>query len=133
MADPRARAMSRATRALVMCYGTELTSTAILRWADERRIEWRYIQPGKPTQNAFVESFNGRLRDELLNETLFRSLAHAGATLEAWRHDYNRERPHGKLGWLTPAAYAARWSGNEELERRSLGAFDDGGSPVPAG
>jgi putative transposase len=113
--------------------GTELTSTAILTWADDHRIEWRYIQPGKPSQNAFVESFNGRLRDELLNETLFRSLAHAGLTLEAWRHDYNHQRPHGKLGWLTPAAYATRWDGNGELERRSLGALDDAESLVPAG
>ncbi len=113
--------------------GTEFTSTAILSWADDHRIEWRYIQPGKPSQNAFVESFNGRLRDELLNETLFRSLAHANAALEAWRNDYNLERPHGKLGWLTPAAYAARWEGNEELERRSSGAFDDRRSLVAAG
>ena len=59
--------------------GTELTSNAILRWADEHRVDWHYIAPGKPMQNAFVESFNGRLRDELLNETLFRSLAHARA------------------------------------------------------
>jgi putative transposase len=113
--------------------GTEFTSTAILCWADEHHIEWRYIQPGKPSQNAFVESFNARLRDELLNETLFRSLAHASTALETWRHDYNLERPHGKLGWLTPAAYAARWSGNEELERRSSRAFDDGRSQVPTG
>ena len=59
-------------------------------------------------QNAFVESFNGRLRDELLNETLFRSLAHARAVLEAWRADYNHDRPHSRLGWLSPAIYAAQ-------------------------
>jgi putative transposase len=113
--------------------GTELTSNAILSWADDRRVEWRYIQPGKPSQNAFAESFNARLRDELLNETLFRSLIHARLTLDAWRDDYNLQRPHGKLGWLTPAAYAARWRNNEELERRPSGAFDDGRIPVPAG
>jgi putative transposase len=113
--------------------GTELTSNAILIWTDERGVEWRYIQPGKPAQNAFVESFNARLRDELLNETLFRSLPHARLMLEAWRDDYNRHRPHGKLGWLTPAAYAARWQGNEELEGRPLGAFDEARIPVPAG
>jgi putative transposase len=113
--------------------GTELTSNAILAWADERGVDWRYIQPGKPAQNAFAESFNGRLRDELLNETLFRSLAHARRMLDAWRDDYNHYRPHGKLGWLTPAGYAARWSRNEELEGRSLGAFDDARIPVPAG
>lgn len=63
--------------------------------------------PGKPQQNGFIESFNGRLRDELLNETLFRSLPHARAVLEAWRRDYNEERPHSKLGWMTPRAYAS--------------------------
>ena len=61
--------------------GTELTSMAILRWSQETRVEWHYIAPGKPQQNAFIESFNGRLRDELLNETLFTSLAHAREAL----------------------------------------------------
>jgi putative transposase len=93
--------------AIVSDNGTELTSNAMLRWADERRVAWHYIDPGKPIQNAFVESFNGRLRDELLNETLFRSLPHARAVLEAWRQDYNAARPHSRLGWLTPLAYAA--------------------------
>ena len=88
--------------------GTELTSMAILRWSQETQIEWHYIAPGKPTQNAFIESFNGRLRDELLNETLFTSLAHARVALEEWRRDYNTERPHSALGNLTPIAYAAR-------------------------
>jgi putative transposase len=83
--------------------GTELTSTSILRWSQERHIEWHYIAPGKPTQNAFVESFNGRLRDECLNETLFTSLAHARSILAAWKHDYNTVRPHSKLGGRTPA------------------------------
>jgi len=87
--------------------GTELTSTAILRWCQERGVEWHYIAPGKPTQNAFIESFNGRLRDECLNETLFRSLGHARAVLGTWRDDYNHVRPHGALGGLTPAEAAA--------------------------
>ena len=86
--------------------GTELTSNAILAWAERTKVGWHYIAPGKPTQNAFIESFNGRLRDELLNETLFASLAHARAALEAWRRDYNGERPHSALGWLTPDAFA---------------------------
>ena len=86
--------------------GTELTSMAILRWSQETCIEWHYIAPGKPTQNAFVESFNGRLRDELLNETLFNSLEHARTALAAWKDDYNTVRPHGALGNLPPAAYA---------------------------
>jgi putative transposase len=88
--------------------GTELTSTAILRWSQERGVEWHYIAPGKPTQNAFVESFNGRLRDECLNETLFTSLAQARAILAAWQHDYNTVRPHSKLGGRTPAEIAGQ-------------------------
>lgn len=86
--------------------GTELTSMAILRWSQETRVDWHYIAPGKPTQNAFVESFNGRLRDELLNETLFSSLAHARAALADWKEDYNTVRPHSGVGNLPPAAYA---------------------------
>ena len=88
--------------------GTELTSTAILRWSRDSGIEWHYIAPGKPQQNAFIESFNGRLRDELLNETLFSSLAHARAVLAEWRLDHNTIRPHTSpsLGNLWPAHYA---------------------------
>jgi putative transposase len=74
---------------------------------DNHKVEWHYIAPGKPVQNAFAESFIGRLRDELLNETLFRSLSHTRAVLEAWRTDYNNERPHSRLGWMSPAVYAA--------------------------
>ena len=88
--------------------GTELTSLAILRWAQDRRIEWHYIAPGKPQQNGYVESFNGRLRDECLNETLFASLSHARSVLRAWRDDYNHVRPHSGIGGLTPADAARR-------------------------
>src|SRR5438270_842696 len=93
----------------VMCVsdnGTELTSIAILRWSQETRVEWHYIAPGKPQQNAFIESFNGRLRDELLNETLFTSLSHVREALAIWREDYNTVRPHSALGNLPPATYA---------------------------
>ncbi|MEQ5872635.1 IS3 family transposase [Sagittula sp. NFXS13] len=86
--------------------GTELTSNAILRWCSEHRIEWHYIAPGKPMQNGFVESFNGRMRDELLNETMFRNLAHARVVIAAWAADYNTERPHSALDYQTPAEYA---------------------------
>ena len=86
--------------------GTELTSSAILRWSQERRVEWHYITPGKPMQNGFVESFNGRLRDECLNKTLLTSLAHARSVLAAWRRDYNTVRLHSKLGGKTPAEIA---------------------------
>jgi putative transposase len=67
-----------------------------------------FIAPGKQMQNGFVESFNGRLRDERLNETLFTSLAHARFVLDAWRHDYNHVRPHSKLGGKTPAEIAGQ-------------------------
>ena len=88
--------------------GTELTSHAILAWQEEHRVERHYIAPGKPMQNGFVENFNGRLRDECLNETLFTSLAHARFVLAAWRHDYNTVRPHSKLGGKTPAEIAGQ-------------------------
>ena len=88
--------------------GTELTSMAILNWAQDRRVEWHYIAPGKPQQNAFAESFIGRLRDELLNETLFSSLAQARAVLAEWRRDYNRERPHSAIGNIPPALFAEK-------------------------
>jgi putative transposase len=94
-------------KTIVSDNGTELTSNAILRWADDHKVEWHYIAPGKPVQNAFAESFIGRLRDELLNETLFRSLSHARIELDDWRADYNHHRPHSRLGWLSPAIYAA--------------------------
>ena len=94
-------------KTIVSDNGTELTSNAILRWAADHKVAWHYIAPGKPVQNAFAESFIGRLRDELLNETLFRSLAHARVVLEAWQTDYNTNRPHSRLGWMSPAIYAA--------------------------
>jgi putative transposase len=103
--------------------GTELTSMAILRWSQEQRIEWHYIAPGKPQQNAFIESFNGRLRDELLNETLFISLDHARKTLALWRIDYNTVRPHSALGNLTPAAYANAPNMQRNGALRSIGDF----------
>ncbi len=84
--------------------GTELTGMAILRWSQQTRVEWHYIAPGKPQQNAFVESFNGRLRDELLNETFFTSLKHVREALAIWKDDYNTVRPHSALGNLPPAA-----------------------------
>jgi hypothetical protein len=74
-----------------------------LRWAAENKVEWHYIDPGKPQQNAFIESFNGSLRDELLNEELFDSLAEARRKLARWRYDYNKVRPHSSLQNRTPA------------------------------
>ena len=86
--------------------GTELTSNAVLSWAGDAGIKWHYIASGRPTQNGLVESFNGRMRDELLNETLFMSIGHAREAVAAWADDYNTERPHSSLGYATQVAYA---------------------------
>lgn len=83
--------------------GTELTSRAMLEWQNATGVHWHYIAPGKPTQNAFIESFNGRLRDELLNEEVFTSLADARRKLARWRYDYNTVRPHSALKGQSPA------------------------------
>ena len=96
--------------AIVSDNGTEFTSMAILKWVQDTGIDWHYIAPGKPTQNAFIESFNGKLRDECLNETLFGSLTEAKETLEAWQEDYNWYRPHSALGNLTPMEFAEKMS-----------------------
>jgi putative transposase len=100
--------------------GTELTSTALLVWQQAQGIAWHYIQPGKPIQNAFVESFNGRLRDECLNETAFRSLGHARDLIAEWRDDYNGRRPHTSLGGLTPAEFASRSDTGQSNDGLSL-------------
>lgn len=97
-----------APKTIVSDNGTEFTSMAILKWVQDTGIDWHYIAPGKPQQNGFIESFNGKLRDECLNETLFSSLAEACATLEEWREDYNWRRPHSALGNLTPMEFAQR-------------------------
>ena len=88
--------------------GTELTCNAVLGWCSDHKINWHYIAPGKPMQNGFVKSFNGRMRDELLNETMFRNLAHARIVIRDWVHDYNTTRPHSALGYETPKAFAER-------------------------
>ena len=79
-----------------------MTSHAIFKWSQDQRIEWHYIAPGKPTQNAFIEAFNGRLRAECLNAHWFMSLPDAREKLEAWRRDYNRVRPHSVIGNKPP-------------------------------
>jgi putative transposase len=94
-------------QALVSDDGTELTSGAVLRRATGR-LASHYIEHDKPVQNAFIESFNSRLRDEWLNEQLFGSLAKAREIIDAWRHDYNCVRPHSSLGPLTPMQFAAQ-------------------------
>ena len=90
--------------------GTELTSHAIFAWCRDHKIDWHYITPGKPMQNGYVESFNGKMRDELLNETLFFSLDQARSIIAAWMEDYNTTRPHSSLAYQTPAAYAEKFA-----------------------
>jgi putative transposase len=80
----------------------EFTSRALDQWAYERGVEIHFIQAGKPVQNSFVESFNGKFRDQCLNASWFRNLADATERIEAWRRDYNSHRPHSSLGNLTP-------------------------------
>jgi putative transposase len=82
----------------------------MLAWCKEAGIDWHFIAPGKPIQNAFVESFNGRMRDEFLNGTLFFGLDDARTRVAAWVADYNGERPHSSLKYLTPADYAATFT-----------------------
>ena len=104
--EPRIR--TRGTPKLIVSdNGTELTSVAVLRWVPGR-VAWHYIEPGKPVQNAFIESFNSRLRDECLNEHVFLSLAEARELVASWRHDYNCVRPHSSLGALTPMEFVAQ-------------------------
>ena len=98
--------------------GTELTSNAILQWQEERNVEWHYIAPGKPMQNGLVESFNGRLRDECLNDHLFRVYGHAREIITRWRHDYNNLRPHTSLNGLTPKEFTTR-SDQDHNQNRS--------------
>ncbi len=100
--------------------GTELTSNAMLKWQEDRKVEWHYIAPGKPMQNGLVESFNGRLRDECLNEHLFPTLRHARHLIAVWRDDYNHHRPHSSLDGLTPREYHQRSEEDQNLNRANL-------------
>jgi len=83
--------------------GPEFTGKALDQWACEHGVQLKLIQPGKPTQNAYIESFNAKFRDECLNDHWFQSLVHARAIIQAWRQDYNEQRPHSMLEYQTPA------------------------------
>jgi len=108
-------------KTIVSDNGTEFTSKAILKWQNEQDINWHLIAPGKPTQNAFVESFNGRLRDELLNEEVFQSLADARRHLARWRYDYNNIRPHSAHSGKSPATARRQL---EQCGSSATGALD---------
>jgi putative transposase len=102
----RAIAGDVAPRSITVDHGTEFMSRALEDWAFARGVQLDFIRPGKPVENAFIESFNGRLRDECLNVHQFTSIEDAKAKIEAWRLDYNQRRPHSSLGHLTPDEYA---------------------------
>ena len=88
--------------------GPEFTSRALDQWAYANGVTLKLIQAGKPTQNAYIESLNGKCRDECLNEHWFMTLAHARAVIAAWRQDYNEQRPYSALNYLSPAEFAAK-------------------------
>ena len=91
--------------------GPEFTGNALDQWAYQNGVRLKLIEPGKPTQNAYIESFNGRFRDECLNDHWFTSLTEARSLIGAWRRDYNENRPHSALGYMTPAEFAAKHRG----------------------
>ena len=96
-------------RAIRTDQGPEFTSRALDQWAYGRGVDLKLIAAGKPTQNAYIESFNGKFRDECLNDHYFNNLAHARAVIAEWRRDYNEARPHSSLGRMPPAEFAARY------------------------
>ena len=92
--------------AIVVDNGPEFRGRALAAWSEQRRVRLEFIQPGKPAQNAYIESFNGRLRDECLNANWFTSLSDARRKVETWRQDYNELRPHSSLNYLPPTEFA---------------------------
>ena len=103
-------------RSITVDHGTEFQSRALEDWAYRRSVQLDFIRPGKPVENAFIESFNGRLRDECLNVHQFASLGEAQAIIEAWRMDYNHRRPHSSLGHLTPNEFVAQRQAKQNAE-----------------
>jgi putative transposase len=103
-------------RSITVDHGTEFQARALEGWAYRRGVQLDFIRPGKPVENAFLESFNGRLRDECLNVHQFTSMAEAQHILEAWRLDYNQRRPHSSLGHLTPNAFVIQHQGTRTAE-----------------
>lgn len=106
--------------------GPAFTSRCFLSWAEQRGIQLVHIQPGKPTQNSYIESFNGRFRDECLNAHWFENLADARRKVEAWRVDYNESRPHSSLAYRTPTEFARQWCPSTST-RTELALSDDEG------
>jgi len=99
-------ASGRKPREIVVDNGPEFAGKALDQWAHEQGVQLRFITPGRPSENGYIESFNGRLRDECLNENWFMNLTHARQKIEEWRTDYNEVRPHSALGYRTPQEFA---------------------------
>jgi len=119
LALDRVLPMAHGLRSITVDHGTEFMSRALEDWAYQRGVQLDFIRPGKPVENAFIESFNGRLRDECLNVHQFTSIDDAKEKIEAWRVDYNQRRPHGSLGHLTPDEYVRQ----RQLTRTAEAAF----------
>jgi len=101
--------LKRRPKTIVVDNGTEFTSKAMQRWAQCTGVKLHFIQLGKPTQNAFIESFNGKFRDGCLNQYWFSSMVEAKVVIEQWRHHYNTQRPHSSIGYILPAEFAAKF------------------------
>jgi len=115
--------------------GSEFVSRAVDQWSYEQRLPWQTIQPGRPMENSYVESFNGRFRDECLNENWFSSLADARERIEQWRQDYNEARPHSSLQYRTPMEFAKQAAAGFCMDEVGTGASSAGPfphTPIPA-
>ena len=120
--------------AIVLDNGPEFRGRALAAWSEERGVRLEFIQPGKPVQNAYVESFNGRLRDECLNANWFTSLQDARRKVEAWRRDYNQQRPHSSLNYLPPEEFARNRAETGYESKSSTSLVEQGDSnavPLP--
>lgn len=118
--------------AIILDNGPEFRGRALAAWSEERRVRLEFIQPGKPVQNAYIESFNGRLRDECLNANWFTSLTDARRKIDIWRQDCNQQRPHSSLGYRPPRICTGE-SGDEDMRKASSGMPEQGTqTPSPA-
>lgn len=111
--------LSRTPNSIVIDNGTEFTGRAMDTWAHQKNVKLDFTRPGKPNDNAFIESFNGRFRDECLNENWFVSLEDVRRTIEDWRIDYNENRPHSSLGNLTPKEFADQTTRSDSQNDRT--------------
>jgi len=117
--------------AIVLDNGPEFRGRALTAWSEERGVRLEFIQPGKPVQNAYAESFNGRLRDECLNANWFTSLSDARRKIETWRQDYNEQRPHSSLKYLPPVEFCQNTSGDAGMSGRFIQRWSEAGAQTP--